>query len=196
MTIQDVVPELESNNCSVLAISSIMNKEIWAQTCPCQVGVAGVTFPLLEDRTGDIIEMYGVKRENSGYSFRAAYLVDETGLVQVRIVNDLPVGIGVKDLVRLVKACKMDKDSQEVALPTVCGVAPTIEEAWPCCELGQDAMDHCVPCEEDVNIAVDKNEVPEDKVETEVIEDPEAKVENEVIEIPEAKVENKHALCP
>ena len=128
--------------------------------------------------------MYGVKRENSGYSFRAAYLVDETGLVQARIVNDLPVGIGVKDLVRLVKACRMDKDSQEGALPAwregdaaVCGVASTIDEAWPmwpCCELGQDAMDRCVPCEEEVNTAVD---------------------ENEVIEDPEAKVENEHAFC-
>ena len=45
LTIQDFVPELESNNCSVLAISSsgVTNKEIWVQTCPCQAGVAGLT---------------------------------------------------------------------------------------------------------------------------------------------------------
>ena len=72
MAIQDIMMELEANNCTVLAISSgsVLSKE------------------------GSIARSYGVQREDSGYSYRSMVVLDKEGLVVARMLVDLPIGLG------------------------------------------------------------------------------------------------------
>ena len=81
MAIQDIMMELEANNCTVLAISSgsVLSKE------------------------GSIARSYGVQREDSGYSYRSMVVLDKEGLVVARMLVDLPIGLGVKEALRIVK---------------------------------------------------------------------------------------------
>ena len=49
---------------------------------------------LVEDMEGFIVRSYGMKRENSGYSYRYMVLLDTTRVVVARMVMDLPIGLG------------------------------------------------------------------------------------------------------
>ena len=53
---------------------------------------------------GFIVRRYGVKRENSGYSYRSMVLLDTAGVVVARMVMDLPIGLGVMEALWLIKA--------------------------------------------------------------------------------------------
>ena len=60
--------EFQQEECEVLAIStgSILSKVVF--TSSFKGGVAGIN--LVEDKEGDISYLYGVVREDSGYSYR------------------------------------------------------------------------------------------------------------------------------
>ena len=50
--------------------------------------------------------MYGVMKEESGYSYRAMVLIDKEGVVIFRTVSDLPIGCGITEALRLVKGTR------------------------------------------------------------------------------------------
>ena len=52
---------------------------------------------------GSIARSYGVQREDSGYSYRSMVVLDKEGLVVARMLVDLPIGLGVKEALRIVK---------------------------------------------------------------------------------------------
>ena len=51
--------------------------------------------------------MYGVKKEGAGHSFRAYFIIDSNQVVRARVVGDLPVALGIDEMVRQVKSLKM-----------------------------------------------------------------------------------------
>merc|ERR550519_2795878 len=60
---------------------------------------------------------YHIRDSDSGYSFRGITLLDPEGIVQFRMLNDLPIGLGITEAVRLVKACKESHDKMVVIGP-------------------------------------------------------------------------------
>ena len=115
LSIQNMLGELEANNCKVLAISSgsVLSKVAFLSTPKYEGGLEGVKLRLVEDMQGSIAKSYGVQRDNSGYSYRAMVLVGMDGVVVARMVMDLPIGLGMEDALRLVKATNYDKDFVE-----------------------------------------------------------------------------------
>ena len=51
--------------------------------------------------------MYGVKKMGAGHSFRAYFIIDSEQVVRARVVGDLPVALGMEEMVRQVKALKL-----------------------------------------------------------------------------------------
>ena len=105
MELEKYRTELESLNCKIVALStdSAVTHEKFCSILPCYGGVQGINFPLLEDVNGTIAEKYGVIRKNSGYTYRACFIIDNSGIIRSRIVGDLPVGLGVKDFPQKVR---------------------------------------------------------------------------------------------
>ena len=103
MVVEDKLHEFQQEECEVLAIStgSIMSKVAFMSLDKDKGGVAGIKFGLVEDKEGHISSMYGVMREDSGYSFRAMVLIDREGVVVSRILSDLPIGLGITEALRL-----------------------------------------------------------------------------------------------
>ena len=95
----------ERNGCSVMALSRCcpQSHDLFKSVDPAQGGVRGINFPLLADTNGEIAEKYGVKSEG-GYNYRAFFIIDTEGIVRARVIQDLPIGIGITDLVRKVQA--------------------------------------------------------------------------------------------
>ena len=98
-------PSLKTLFCGLthtLTARFVHNK--FLSVAPEEGGVKGLSFPLLEDVNGDIAEKYGVLRKDSGYTFRGYFLIDSEGIIRMRTVYDLPVGIGCERLPETIKA--------------------------------------------------------------------------------------------
>ena len=73
MMVEKKLQEFKQEECEVLAIStgSIVSKVAFLSVGREEGGVSGISFGLVEDRDGEIGSMYGVMKEESGYSYRA-----------------------------------------------------------------------------------------------------------------------------
>jgi alkyl hydroperoxide reductase subunit AhpC len=85
----------------------------WLNTAKDNGGIEGVKFPLLADSTRvlsqalDILDYDMFDEEGSAgdnVTYRATYLIDETGLVFHESINHMPVGRNVHEYLRLVDA--------------------------------------------------------------------------------------------
>jgi len=66
-----------------------------------------MNIPMLSDLSHQISKDYGCLIEDgpdAGISFRATYIIDESGVLRHISVNDLPVGRDVGEVMRLVQA--------------------------------------------------------------------------------------------
>ena len=106
--VEKKLQEFKQGECEVLAIStgSIVCKVAFQSVGREEGGVSGITFGLVEDRDGEIGSMYGVMKEESGYSYRAMVLIDKEGVVISRTVSDLPIGCGITEALRLMKGTR------------------------------------------------------------------------------------------
>lgn len=67
-------------------------------------GIGPVQFTLVADVTHAICQAYGVEHPVAGVAFRGAFIIDKKGVVRVQIVNDLPVGRNIDEILRLIDA--------------------------------------------------------------------------------------------
>ena len=112
---QEVAAEFEKRNTVVIG-ASCDTAEVhfaWLNTAKDNGGIEGVKFPLLADSTRvlsqalDILDFDMFDEEGSAgdnVTYRATYLIDETGLVFHESVNHMPVGRNVHEYIRLVDA--------------------------------------------------------------------------------------------
>lgn len=92
--------EFEKLNTQVLGISvdSVYSHQAWLKE------LGEFNYPLLSDMTKNISRDYRVLLEGQGISLRGAFIIDTEGILQCYMVNHLPVGRNVDELLRLVQA--------------------------------------------------------------------------------------------
>ena len=116
---QEAVAEFEKRNTIVIG-ASCDSAEVhfaWLNTAKDNGGIEGVEYPIIADTNRNlssvlgILELkeiehpeYGTLVEGSAVSYRATYLIDETGKVFHESVNDMPLGRNVKEFIRLIDA--------------------------------------------------------------------------------------------
>ncbi len=117
---QEALPEFEKRNTIVIGASVDTNEVhfAWLNTPKNNGGIEGVTYPLLADTTRNLSNALGILDaeqvyneelddvliEGSNVTYRATYLVDETGKIFHESVNDMPLGRNVKEYLRLIDA--------------------------------------------------------------------------------------------
>lgn len=77
-------------------------------------GIGPVRYPLVADVTHGICQAYGIEHPVAGVAFRAAFLIDKKGVVRAQVVNDLPIGRDVDELLRLIDAIQYTDEHGEV----------------------------------------------------------------------------------
>lgn len=92
--------EFEEANTQILGISvdSVYAHEAWLK----QLGE--LNYPLLSDITKLTSLDYQVLLEEKGISLRGAFIIDPDGILKSYMVNDLSVGRGVDELLRIIQA--------------------------------------------------------------------------------------------
>ncbi|TNE71594.1 MAG: peroxiredoxin [Bacteroidetes bacterium] len=84
----------------------------WLNTSKDNGGIEGVKFPLIADSTRklaealDILDFDPYEEDSEGdyVTYRATYLIDETGKVFHESINDMPLGRNVNEYLRLIDA--------------------------------------------------------------------------------------------
>jgi peroxiredoxin (alkyl hydroperoxide reductase subunit C) len=110
------VDSFEKRNTLIMGISidSQFTHNAWRNTALENGGIGAVRFPLLADVNHQICQAYGVEHPTAHVALRGAFLIDKQGMVRSQIVNDLPLGRNVDELLRLVDALEFHDKHGEV----------------------------------------------------------------------------------
>lgn len=129
LAFQEKLAEFESKNVAVVGCStdSANAHWTWLQTEKKQGGIKGVTYPLVADLSKTIAENYDVLAGEYGISdegessfegdpraFRGLFLIDKEGVVRHQVVNDMPLGRNVDEVLRMVDALQFHEEHGEV----------------------------------------------------------------------------------
>jgi peroxiredoxin (alkyl hydroperoxide reductase subunit C) len=96
-----------------VSIDSHFTHNAWRNTPIEKGGIGPVKYTLAADMNHDICQAYDVESEG-GVAFRGAFLIDKEGTVRSQIVNDLPLGRNMDELIRLVDALQFHEEHGEV----------------------------------------------------------------------------------
>ncbi|MBN50151.1 MAG: alkyl hydroperoxide reductase [Spongiibacteraceae bacterium] len=96
-----------------VSIDSQFTHNAWRNTPVDKGGIGQVGYTLAADVRHDICRAYDVESAG-GVAFRGAFLIDDKGVVRSQIVNDLPLGRNIDELVRLVDALQFHEEHGEV----------------------------------------------------------------------------------
>jgi len=126
---QDKSAEFDKRNTILIGAStdSEFSHWKWLQTPQNQGGIQGVTYPIVADQTLSISKAYDVLAgweeydEDGNESFvgepkayRGLFLIDKQGIVRHQVVNDMPLGRNVDEVLRMIDALQFTEEFGEV----------------------------------------------------------------------------------
>ncbi len=108
--------EFKSRNVEVVAVSidSQFSHNAYRNTPINKGGIGPVSYTMAADITHSICQSYGIEHPVAGVAFRAAFIIDTKGIVRSQIVNDLPIGRNVDELLRIIDAVQFNEKHGEV----------------------------------------------------------------------------------
>jgi len=109
------IGEFEKRGVQVIgcSIDSHFSHVAWRQTAVNDGGIGPVKYPLVADLTKDIARDYDVLFDNS-VALRGSFLIDKDGVVRHQVVNDLPLGRNIDEMLRMVDALQFTEEHGEV----------------------------------------------------------------------------------
>ena len=107
--------EFKKRNVEVIGVSidSHFSHNAWRNTPVDQGGIGPVGYTLAADMTHAIAKAYDVESPG-GMAYRGSFLIDEAGVVRHQVVNDLPLGRNIDEMLRMVDALAFHQEHGEV----------------------------------------------------------------------------------
>ncbi len=96
-----------------VSIDSHFTHLAWKNTPVNNGGIGQVKYPLVADIKHQICQAYDVE-EAGGVAFRGSFLIDKKGMVRHQVVNDLPLGRNIDEMLRMVDALQFHEEHGEV----------------------------------------------------------------------------------
>ena len=96
-----------------VSIDSHFSHNAWRNTPVNEGGIGPVNYALVADINHAICKAYDVEAD-MGVAYRGSFLIDEDGLVRHQVVNDLPLGRNVDEMLRMVDALAFHQEHGEV----------------------------------------------------------------------------------
>ena len=108
--------EFEKRGVSVIGVSidSQFTHNAYRNTTVKNGGIGPVKFTLAADVMHTICQSYGVEHPVAGVAFRGAFIIDKNGMVRSQVVNDLPIGRNIDELLRIIDAVQFFEENGEV----------------------------------------------------------------------------------
>ena len=97
-----------------VSIDSHFTHNAWRNTPVNQGGIGPVGYTLVADMTHGICKAFDVETPDGAVAFRGSFLIDKEGMVRHQVVNDLPLGRNVDEMLRMVDALQFVEEHGEV----------------------------------------------------------------------------------
>ena len=97
-----------------VSIDSQFTHLAWKNTPVNNGGIGQVQYPLVADVKHEICRAFDVEFSPAGVAFRGSFLIDKNGTVRHQVVNDLPLGRNVDEMLRMVDALQFTEEHGEV----------------------------------------------------------------------------------
>lgn len=103
---QEKSEEFAARNAQVIACSvdSAFSHFTWLNTAKEMGGIQGVEYPLISDFNKSIARNFQVLSEVEGVAYRGLFIIDQDGVIRHQLVNDLPIGRSVDEVLRILDA--------------------------------------------------------------------------------------------
>ena len=107
--------EFTSRGVNVIGVSvdSQFSHFAWKNTPVNEGGIGQVRYPLVADLTKDISKAYDVLLDG-GVALRGSFLIDSDGTVRHAVINDLPLGRNIDEMLRMVDTMQFTNEHGEV----------------------------------------------------------------------------------
>lgn len=96
------------------SIDSQYTHVAWRNTPVDDGGIGPVAYPLVADVKHEICKAYDVEFAQVGVAYRGSFLLDKNGIVRHQVVNDLPLGRNVDEMLRMIDALQFTEKYGEV----------------------------------------------------------------------------------
>jgi peroxiredoxin (alkyl hydroperoxide reductase subunit C) len=97
-----------------ISVDSHYTHHAWRRIPVAQGGIGAVGFTLAADIGHMVCRAYGVEAPGSPVALRASFLVDRQGTVRHQVVNDLPLGRNIDEMLRMLDALRFHEQHGEV----------------------------------------------------------------------------------
>lgn len=126
---QERIKEFEDRNVEVVgcSVDSVFSHHAWLNMPQNKGGIQGVKYPLVADFSKSIAENYDVlageyeynedgelEFEGEPAAYRGLFLIDKQGVVRHQVVNDMPLGRSVDEIIRMIDALQFFEENGEV----------------------------------------------------------------------------------
>ncbi len=110
------IDEFKKRNVEVIGVSidSHFTHNAWRNTPINNGGIGQVKYTLVADMTHAICKAYDVETPAGDVAFRGSFLIDRDGMVRHQVVNDLPLGRNVDEMLRMIDALQFTEEHGEV----------------------------------------------------------------------------------
>lgn len=110
------IKDFEERDVQVIgcSIDSQFSHVAWRNTPVDMGGIGAVAYPLVADVKHQICQAYDVEFEEAGVALRGSFLIDKAGKVHHQVVNDLPLGRNVDEMLRMIDALQFHEKYGEV----------------------------------------------------------------------------------
>jgi peroxiredoxin (alkyl hydroperoxide reductase subunit C) len=107
--------EFQKRGVNVVGVSvdSQFSHFAWRETPVEKGGIGRINFPLVADLTKNIARDYDVLL-NDAVALRGSFLIDNKGIVRHAVINDLPLGRNVDEMLRMIDAQQFTDEFGEV----------------------------------------------------------------------------------
>lgn len=108
--------DFEKRHIEVIGVSidSHFAHAAWRNLSKEKGGIGHVHYTLVADITHKICQDYGVEHPDANVAMRGAFLIDKQGIVQAQMINNLPLGRNISEILRLFDAIQHHEKHGEV----------------------------------------------------------------------------------
>lgn len=108
--------EFKSRGVEVIgcSIDSHHTHSAWRNTPIDQGGIGPVKYTLVADMAHQVCTDYDVQVADGTVAYRGSFLIDQQGVVRHQVVNDLPLGRNIDEMLRMIDALQFTEEHGEV----------------------------------------------------------------------------------
>mgnify|MGYP000603712888 FL=1 len=108
--------EFKKRGVEVIAVSidSHFTHNAWRNTAINDGGIGQVGYTMAADINHQICKDYDVEAEVPAVAYRGSFLIDKNSMVRHQVVNDLPLGRNIDEMLRMVDALQFHEEHGEV----------------------------------------------------------------------------------